>query len=58
VAYDQLFLAAALGVFLVTFVATIGERMGLSMRSTVRGRGDTCPRSRGVYSKGSISSQR
>jgi hypothetical protein len=30
VTYDQLFLAAALGVFLVTFVATIGECTGLS----------------------------
>jgi hypothetical protein len=38
--YDRLFLVAI-------FVATIGECTGLSMRSTVRGRGDTCPRSRG-----------
>jgi hypothetical protein len=38
--YDRLFLAAA-------FVATVGECTGLGMRSTVRGRSDTCPRSKG-----------
>jgi hypothetical protein len=56
--YDRLSLAAAFVIFLVAFVATIGECAGLSMRSTVRGRGDTCPRSRGAYSKENISSQR